>query len=71
LVHVHQVKTHLSQLLQEVEQGQELVTSRFGVSIALLLLDTQPGSVLAERGDPRRPQPVLERAHRRRRRRCS
>ena len=35
LVNVHQAKTHLSQLLQEVEQGQEVVIARSGVPIAL------------------------------------
>ena len=34
LVNVHQAKTHLSQLLQEVEQGQEVVIARSGVPIA-------------------------------------
>jgi hypothetical protein len=30
LVNVHQAKTHLSQLLQEVEQGQEVVIAPTG-----------------------------------------
>jgi prevent-host-death family protein len=34
LVNVHQAKTHLSQLLQEVEQGQEVVIARAGLPIA-------------------------------------
>jgi hypothetical protein len=33
-VNVHQAKTHLSQLLQEVEQAQEVVIARAGVPIA-------------------------------------
>lgn len=37
LVNVHQAKTHLSQLLQEVEQGQEVVIARSGVPIARLV----------------------------------
>ena len=28
MVNVHQAKTHLSQLLQDVEQGQEVVIAR-------------------------------------------
>jgi prevent-host-death family protein len=37
VVNVHQAKTHLSQLLQEVEQGQEVVIGRSGVPIARLV----------------------------------
>ena len=37
LVNIHQAKTHLSQLLQEVEQGQEVVIARSGVPIARLV----------------------------------
>ena len=37
VVNVHQAKTHLSQLLQEVEQGQEVVIARAGVPIARLV----------------------------------
>jgi prevent-host-death family protein len=33
LVNVHQAKTHLSQLLQQVEQGEEVVIARAGVPI--------------------------------------
>jgi len=36
-VNVHQAKTHLSQLLQEVEQGREVVIARSGVPIARLV----------------------------------
>ena len=36
-VNVHQAKTHLSQLLQDVEQGQEVVIARSGVPIARLV----------------------------------
>lgn len=36
LVNVHQGKTHLSQLLQEVKRGQEVVNARSGVPIARL-----------------------------------
>jgi prevent-host-death family protein len=36
-VNAHQAQTHLSQLLQEVEQGQELVIARSGVPIARLV----------------------------------
>jgi prevent-host-death family protein len=36
-VNVHQAKTHLSQLLQEVERGSEVVIARSGVPIARLV----------------------------------
>ncbi len=45
MVNVHQAKTHLSQLLQDVEQGQEVVIARSGVPIARLVpwkLESQP-----------------------------
>lgn len=37
LVNVHQAKTHLSQLLQDVEQGEEVVIARSGVPVARLV----------------------------------
>ena len=37
LVNVHQAKTHLSQLLQEVERGEEVVIARSGVPVARLV----------------------------------
>jgi prevent-host-death family protein len=37
LVNIHHAKTHLSQLLQEVEQGEEVVIARAGVPIARLV----------------------------------
>ncbi len=37
VVNVHHAKTHLSQLLQEVEQGEEVVIARAGVPIARLV----------------------------------
>jgi len=37
MVNVHQAKTHLSQLLQEVERGEEVVIARSGVPIAQLV----------------------------------
>jgi prevent-host-death family protein len=36
-VNVHQAKTHLSRLLQQVEAGQEVVIARAGVPIARLV----------------------------------
>jgi prevent-host-death family protein len=36
-INVHQAKTHLSQLLQQVEQGSEVVIARSGVPIARLV----------------------------------
>lgn len=37
MVNIHQAKTHLSQLLQEVQQGREVVIARSGVPIARLV----------------------------------
>jgi prevent-host-death family protein len=37
LVNVHQAKTHLSQLLLEVERGEEVVIARSGVPVARLV----------------------------------
>ncbi|MFM7392788.1 MAG: type II toxin-antitoxin system Phd/YefM family antitoxin [Cyanobium sp.] len=53
LVNVHQAKTHLSQLLQEVEQGQEVVIARSGVPIARLVAWTPPGNAVAAPGGMR------------------
>jgi prevent-host-death family protein len=36
-VNVHEAKTHLSRLLAEVEQGEEIVISRGGKPVARLL----------------------------------
>ncbi len=53
LVNVHQAKTHLSQLLLEVEQGQEVVIARSGVPIARLVAWTAPGHPVAAPGGMR------------------
>ena len=50
LVNVHQAKTHLSQLLQAVEQGQEVVIARSGVPIARLLAWSAPAQRVASPG---------------------
>ena len=50
LVNVHQAKTHLSQLLQEVEQGQEVVIARSGVPIARLVAWQAPARSVAPPG---------------------
>lgn len=50
LVNVHQAKTHLSQLLQEVEQGHEVVIGRSGVPIARLVAWSQPQPPVAAPG---------------------
>ena len=50
LVNVHQAKTHLSQLLQEVEQGQEVVIARSGVPIARLVAWQAPSHPVAAPG---------------------
>ena len=49
-VNVHQAKTHLSQLLQEVEQGQEVVIARSGVPIARLVAWQAPSQPVAAPG---------------------
>ena len=50
VVNVHQAKTHLSQLLQEVEQGQEVVIARAGVPIARLVAWHKPAATVAAPG---------------------
>ena len=50
LVNVHQAKTHLSQLLQQVEQGQEVVIARSGVPIARLVAWQPPALAVAAPG---------------------
>ena len=50
LVNVHQAKTHLSQLLQEVEQGKEVVIARSGVPIARLVAWQAPARRVAAPG---------------------
>ena len=50
MVNVHQAKTHLSQLLQEVEQGQEVVIARSGVPIARLVAWRAPVQAIAAPG---------------------
>jgi len=45
-VNIHQAKTHLSKLLQEVEQGEEVVIARSGIPIARLVAwQTRPQPV--------------------------
>lgn len=50
LVNIHQAKTHLSQLLQEVEQGQDVVIARSGVPIARLVAWQAPAQPVAAPG---------------------
>jgi prevent-host-death family protein len=50
LVNAHQVKTHLFQLLQEVEQGEEVVIARAGVPVAQLVAWRAPTQPLATPG---------------------
>ena len=50
LVNVLQAKTHLSQLLQEVEQGQEVVIAPTGVPIARLVAWRAPAKAVAAPG---------------------
>jgi prevent-host-death family protein len=50
LVNVHQAKTHLSQLLQQVERGQEVVIARSGTPIARLVAWSPPSPAVAAPG---------------------
>ncbi len=50
MVNVHQANTHLSQLLQEVERGEELVLARSGVPIARLVAWEGPAQPVAAPG---------------------
>lgn len=50
VVNVHKAKTHLSQLLQEVEKGQEVVIGRSGVPIARLVPWLKPAPSVAAPG---------------------
>ncbi len=50
VVNIHQAKTHLSQLLQEVEQGQDVVIARSGVPIARLVAWEAPAQPVAAPG---------------------
>jgi prevent-host-death family protein len=50
MVNVHQAKTHLSQLLQEVEAGEEVVIARSGVPIARLVPFREPQRMVAAPG---------------------
>ena len=50
-VNVHQAKTNLSQLLAEVEQGEEVVIARAGRPVARLVKEKTNRSVLRKAGD--------------------
>jgi prevent-host-death family protein len=50
MVNVHQARTHLSQLLQEVEAGQDVVIARSGVPIARLVAWHEPHAMVAAPG---------------------
>ncbi len=49
-MNVHQAKTHLSRLLQEVEHGEEVVIARSGVPIARLVAWEAPTPRMAAPG---------------------
>lgn len=44
MVNIHEAKTHLSKLLQQVAAGEEVVISRAGVPVAKLVPLTRPDS---------------------------
>jgi prevent-host-death family protein len=50
LVNVHQAKTNLSQLLQDVERGEEVVIARAGTPIARLVSWSPPPHRVAAPG---------------------
>jgi prevent-host-death family protein len=50
LVNVHQAKTHLSQLLQDVQRGEEVVIARAGTPIARLVSWSPPPHTVAAPG---------------------
>ena len=50
MVNVHRAKTHLSELLQEVEQGQEVVIGSSGVPIARPVPWIKPAQPVAAPG---------------------
>lgn len=60
LVNIHQAKTHLSQLLQEVEQGHEVVIARSGVPIARLVAWRAPNQIVSPPGAMRGQITVAE-----------
>ena len=41
-VNIHEAKTHLSRLLESVEQGEEIVIARAGQPVALLTAYREP-----------------------------
>ncbi len=49
-MNVHQAKTHLSQLLQEVEKGEVVVIAHSGVPIAQLVPWTAPTRTVSAPG---------------------
>ena len=50
---VHEAKTNLSQLLESVEHGEEVILCRYGRPVARIVPIEQPGLVLGSGiGDP-------------------
>lgn len=50
LVNIHHAKTHLSQLLQDVERGENVVIARAGVPVARLVPWQNAEKTLAKPG---------------------
>jgi prevent-host-death family protein len=42
VINTHEAKTHLSQLLEDVKEGKEIIIGKFGVPIAKLVPFTAP-----------------------------
>jgi prevent-host-death family protein len=49
-VNIHEAKTHLSRLLESVEQGEEIVIARAGQPVALLTAYREPRRKIAPPG---------------------
>ena len=52
-VNIHEAKTHLSRLLEAVENGEEIVIARAGEPIATLSAYKPPRTRIAPPGEPR------------------
>jgi prevent-host-death family protein len=46
-VGIHELKTHFSRLLREVEDGGEIIVTRSGIPVARIV-GTQPGTSVAD-----------------------
>ena len=57
---VHEAKSNLSQLLERVERGEEVILARYGKPVARLVAIKRPGLVLgSSANDPAVNHPVV------------